>query len=269
MLANSMINRGGPSFMAYIMGETSAGPAEIAGAFAAARDSFDFLELNTMIDGLDAKIPGSLQNKLYAGLQRLLRWTTVWFLRHEELGDGLQQLIERYRDGLTKVNASLSKTVPASDLKEMQERQEELEKQNVPAVLAKKLASHRFLQRAPDIVKIAERTGAGIEMVAAVLFASGSDLSIERLVEEGNALRARDLLERQAINRLRAQVFESHRGIVTRIVKEKMSWSDWREKNQARANSVVEAMDTILASKPFDIARYAVAQGTLADLAQR
>jgi NAD-specific glutamate dehydrogenase len=118
-------------------------------------------------------------------------------------------------------------------------------------------------------VKIAERTGAGIEMVAAVLFTSGSDLSIERLVEEGNGLRARDLLERQAINRLRAQVFESHRGIVTRIVKEKMSWSDWREKNQARANSVMEAMDTILASKPFDIARYAVAQGTLADLAQR
>ncbi len=32
---------------------------------------------------------------------------------------------------------------------------------------------------------------------------------------------------------------------------------------------VIENMDTILASKPFDIARYAVAQGTLADLAIR
>ena len=29
MLANSMINRGGPSFIAYVMGETSAGPADI------------------------------------------------------------------------------------------------------------------------------------------------------------------------------------------------------------------------------------------------
>jgi len=156
------------------------------------------------------------------------------------------------------------------------------------AQLAIEAATYRFFQAAPGnggrsighlhlhaaavagcSQSIAERTGAGIEMVAAVLFASASDLSIERLVEEGNGLRARDLLERQAINRLRAQVFESHRGIVTRIVKEKMSWSDWREKNQARANSVMEAMDTILASRPFDIARYAVAQGTLADLAQR
>jgi glutamate dehydrogenase len=151
----------------------------------------------------------------------------------------------------------------------MQERQAELENQNVPAELARKLASHRFLQRAPDIVKIAETTKTGIETVAAVLFATASDLGVEKLIEEGNALKARDLLERQAINRLRAQVFENHRGIVTRIVKDKMDWPQWREKNHERAASVIEAMDTILASKPFDIARYAVAQGTLADLAQR
>ena len=269
MLANSMINRGGPSFIAYVLGESSAGPADIAAAYAVARDSFDFLELNTLIDGLDAKVPGALQNRLYAGLQRLLRWTTVWFLRHEKLDDGLQQLIERYRDGLAKVEAVLGKTVPPADLEAMQARQSELEKQGVPATLAGKLAGHRFLQRAPDIVKIAERTGAGIETVAAALFATASELGVERLIEEGNALRARDLLERQAINRLRAQVFENHRGIVARIVESKMDWADWRAKNEARASAVIENMETILASKPFDIARYAVAQGTLADLAIR
>jgi glutamate dehydrogenase len=199
----------------------------------------------------------------------LLRWTTVWFLRHEQLDQGLQQLIGKYRDGLAEVDAVLAKTVPEADLKEMQDRQSELEKQGVPAELARKLASHRFLQRAPDIVKIAETSGASIEMVAAVLFGTASDLGVERLIEEGNALRARDLLERQAINRLRAQVFENHRGIVQRVVKDKASWAEWREKNQTRATAVVQNMDTILASKPFDIARYAVAQGTLADLAIR
>ncbi|TMJ38497.1 MAG: NAD-glutamate dehydrogenase, partial [Alphaproteobacteria bacterium] len=269
MLANSMINRGGPSFIAYVRGESSAASADIAAAFAVARDSFNFLELNTMIDALDAKVPGAVQNRLYAGLQQLLRWTTVWFLRHEKLDDGLQQLIERYRDGLAKVEAVLAKTVPAVNLVQMQERRSELEKLNVPAPLAGKIASHRFLQRAPDIVKIAEKSGASIEAVASVLFATASDLGVERLIEEGNALRARDLLERQAINRLRAQVFENHRGIVRRIVDGKMAWAEWRERNKARADMVIENMDTILASKPFDIARYAVAQGTLADLAIR
>jgi glutamate dehydrogenase len=269
MLANSMINRGGPSFMAYISGETSAEPSDIAAAFAAARDSYDFLSLNTALDALDAKIPGMLQNKLYAELQLLLRWTTVWFLRHEKLDQGLQQLIGKYRDGLAKVDAVLAKTVPEADLKAMHERQSGLEKQGVPADLARKLASHRFLQRAPDIVKIADTSGASIEAVAAALFATASDLGVEKLIEEGNSLRARDLLERQAINRLRAQVFENHRGIVQRIINGKMSWADWREKNQNRANAGIQNMETILASKPFDIARYAVAQGTLADLASR
>jgi glutamate dehydrogenase len=267
MLANSMINRGGPSFIAYVMGESSAGPADIAAAFAAARDSYDFLALNTAIDALDAKIPGALQNRLYAGLQLLLRWTTVWFLRHERLDQGLHQLIGKYRDGLAQVDAVLATTVPEAAVKEMQDRQSELEKQGVPPELARKIASHRFLQRAPDIVKIAETSGAGIEAVAAVLFATASDLSVERLIEEGNRLRARDLLERQAINRLRAQVFENHRGIVARIVNSKTDWPEWRDKNRARANAVIENMETILASKPFDIARFAVAQGTLADLA--
>jgi glutamate dehydrogenase len=193
----------------------------------------------------------------------------VWFLRHEKLDQGLQQLIAKYRDGLAEVDAVLAKTVPEADLKEMLARQSEFEKQGVPAELARRLASHRFLQRAPDIVKIAEKGGADIETVAGVLFATGSDLGVEKLIEEGNALRARDLLERQAINRLRAQVFENHRGIVQRIVDGKTNWAEWREKNQARANGVIQNMATILASKPFDIARYAVAQGTLADLAIR
>jgi NAD-specific glutamate dehydrogenase len=105
-----------------------------------------------------------------------------------------------------------------------------------------------------------------VRVVALLNFAY---FGVEKLIEEGNSLRARDLLERQAINRLRAQVFENHRGIVQRIVDGKTSWAEWREKNQARANAVIQNMATILASKPFDIARYAVAQGTLADLAIR
>ncbi|MGE3875172.1 MAG: NAD-glutamate dehydrogenase, partial [Parvibaculaceae bacterium] len=137
MLANSMINRGGPGFIAYVMSESSAEPAEIAAAFAAARDSYDFLALNTAIDALDAKVPGALQNRLYAELQLLLRWTTVWFLRHEKLDQGLQQLIGKYRDGLAKVEAVLAKTVPETDLRAMEARQSELEKRSVPAELAR------------------------------------------------------------------------------------------------------------------------------------
>ena len=58
-LANSMINRGGPSLIVRIADQTGAAPAAIASAFAAVRDSYGMTALNAAIDGLDNRIPGN------------------------------------------------------------------------------------------------------------------------------------------------------------------------------------------------------------------
>jgi glutamate dehydrogenase len=267
MLSNGMINRGGPSFVALIAGETAAKSSDIAAAYAVARDSFGFLDIAAEIDALDARIPGSVQNGLYAELQRLLRGATIWFLRHEKLADGLEDLIGRYRGGLDAVEAALPDTVPEADLAGMAARSSELVNAGVPEAAAARIARQRFLARAPDVVKIAAESGAGIPSVAAALYGSASELGIERLIAEGLRLKARDLLERQAINRLMAQLFATHRAIVGRIVAGEGGFAGWRSRNAELFASVTGTIETILASKPFDIARFAVAQGTLTDLA--
>ena len=71
-LANSMINRGGPSLVVRIADQTGASAASIAAAFAAVRDSYGMTALNAAIDALDNKIPGKLQLELYAAVQDLL-----------------------------------------------------------------------------------------------------------------------------------------------------------------------------------------------------
>ena len=58
-LANSMINRGGPSFVVRIADQTGAAPAAIAAAFAAVRDSYGMTALNGEIDALDNGFPAS------------------------------------------------------------------------------------------------------------------------------------------------------------------------------------------------------------------
>ena len=267
MLANGMINRGGPSFVALIAGETAAKSADIAAAYAVARDSFDFLDMAGEIDALDTRIAGSVQNGLYADLQRLLRSATIWFLRHEKLGDGLEDLIGRYRKGLDAVEAALADSVPEADLAGMRAHSSDLVKAGVPEQTAARISRQRFLARAPDVVKIAAQSGAGIPAVAAALYGSAFELGIERLIEEGLRLKARDVLERQAINRLMAQLFSTHRAVVTRIVAGEGGLAGWRERNDERLANVIATIETVLASKPFDIARLAVAQGTLADLA--
>jgi glutamate dehydrogenase len=267
MLANGMINRGGPSFVALVAGETAAKSSDIAAAYAVARDSFGFLDMAAGIDALDARVPGSLQNGLYADLQRLLRGATIWFLRHEKLGEGLEDMISRYRKGLDAVEAALTSSVPEPDLNGMAAHSRDLVKAGVPEETAARIARQRFLARAPDVVKIAAQSRAPVPAVAAALYGSAYELGIERLVEEALRLKARDLLERQAINRLMGQLFATHRAIVTGIVAGEGGLAAWRERNGERLGHVTQTIETILASKPFDIARFAVAQGTLADLA--
>ena len=112
-LANSMINRGGPSLVVRIADQTGALPAAIAAAFAAVRNSYDMPALNDEINALDGKVPGKVQLKLYAAVEDLLLDRLVWFLRNADLSKGLAGVVEHYRDGITALTNALDKALPA------------------------------------------------------------------------------------------------------------------------------------------------------------
>src|SRR5262249_17974167 len=113
-LANSMINRGGPSLLVRIADQTGASPASIAAAFAAVRDSYGMTALNGEIDALDNIVSGKLQLELYRAVQDLLLDRLVWFLRNVDLGQGLAGIVEHYRDGIAAVEAALDTALPAA-----------------------------------------------------------------------------------------------------------------------------------------------------------
>ena len=122
MLSNSMINRGGPAFVTRLAEETTASVAEIAAASALARDSFRLRALNTAVDELDNKVEGRVQTELYLDVQRLLKWATIWYLRHENLSGGLESLITRYERGIDEVAGQLVDFVPAEAQDEVKAR---------------------------------------------------------------------------------------------------------------------------------------------------
>ena len=66
VLANAMINRGGPAFVERHGAATSANAGQVAMAYAAARDVYGLTELNDGIDALDGKVAGDVQLALYA-----------------------------------------------------------------------------------------------------------------------------------------------------------------------------------------------------------
>ena len=110
-LTNSMINRGGATLIVRIADQTGAASASIAAAFAAVRNSYDLIELNSEIDALDNKISGKVQLDLYAAVQDLLLDRLVWFLRNVDLTQGLEKIIGHYREGIAQVEAALDKAL--------------------------------------------------------------------------------------------------------------------------------------------------------------
>ena len=125
-LANSMINRGGPSLLVRIADQTGASAASIAAAFAAVRDSYGMTALNGEIDALDNKISGKLQLALYQAVQDLLLDRLVWFLRNVDLTQGLASIVAHYRDGIAAVEAVARRRAAGSGRCRAREREAEL-----------------------------------------------------------------------------------------------------------------------------------------------
>ena len=270
-LSNSMINRGGPIFVSRLAEETGRDTTAITRAFVLARDAFDFVALNDLIDAQDNVISGKLQIELYLDVQTLLRRATIWFLRNEPATETLDKQVKRYRDGIAELRTRLKQVLPAAAAQRVSERARELVDLGMSAEGAERQAQLRYLQRAPDIIYVATRTGRPIADVAQVLFESIIDLGIDRLVIGANAIEATTFVERIAINRIIDTLFQTHRAIVSAVflgsTKGKGGWQAWADKRSTTVKRIRSSIDEFAGDKTSGLAHLSIAATQLAELA--
>jgi glutamate dehydrogenase len=217
-LANSMINRGGPSLIVRIADQTGAAPAAIASAFAAVRDSYGLTALNNAIDELDNGIPGEAQLKLYAVVQDLLLDRIVWFLRNVDLARGLGDVVTHYRDGIAAVEATLDTVLSEDAARARSLRMQELVKIGASEELASRIANLAALAAAPDIVLVADRTRRPMREVAATYFAAGNFFRLDRIIGAASAIPTADYFDRLALDRARDAIGDAERRLAAAMV---------------------------------------------------
>jgi glutamate dehydrogenase len=224
-----------------------------------------------LVDGLDAKVISAVQTALYLDLQLLVRRAAQWFLRNADLTGSLAETAERYRTGIDAVAGLIDRVLPDAGHASIGERRLRIERQGVPGEAAARLAGLSFLARAADVVQAAARSGASLESAARALYGSAIGLGIDRLIAQADRMTAEDFYERLAINRVIDQVFLSHRTITAQIIAASKSpgnpWTQWCESRGARVEQAQKRIHGLLADKNFGLAKLAVAQGALADLA--
>ena len=268
-LANSMINRGGPSLIVRIADQTGAAPAAIASAFAAVRDSYGMTALNTAIDGLDNRIPGKVQLDLYEAVQDLLLDRIIWFLRNADLTKGLADVVTHYRDGIAVVDAALDGALSEDALSARAARRQELTEAGVPDELAGRIGNLAPLTAAPDIVLVADRTGKALGEVAATYFAAGTFFRLDRIATAASNIPIADYFDRLALDRARDSIGDAERRLTAAMVGNGVAGVGAVEAWVAPRKSEVERIRMAIheiANSGLTLSKLAVAASLLGDL---
>ena len=217
-LANSMINRGGPTLVVRIADQTGASVDRIAGAFAAVRDSFGLTALNTAIEELDGKIAGAAQLTLFVAVQNLLLDRIVWFLRNVDLGQGLAGIVAHYQSGIAAVADALERIAAGRTRPRPAPRgRPTLAAEGVPDALARRLADLPALAAAADAVLIADRTGKPVVEAAQTYFAAIAYFQLDRVVGAAGDIKVADYFDRLALDRALDAIGDAMRRIAAEV----------------------------------------------------
>jgi glutamate dehydrogenase len=269
MLSNSIINRGGPSFVARIADETGADAAEIATAFAAVRDSYRMTDLNGEIDALDARVSGKVQLSLYAAVQALLLDRVIWFLRNAPLKRGLADIVSHYRAGIEETEKKLDAILPADARESFESRAAALVSARVPAALARRIARLPLLAAATDVILIADQAKKPVEDAVESYFAAREFLRLDSLVKAAHDIDAPDRFDRLALDRALDQIAASERRLAATMLasgkKGKDALNAWIEPRRGEAERVRARIQEI-AGSGFTLSKLTVAASLVEDL---
>jgi glutamate dehydrogenase len=270
-LTNSMINRGGATLIVRIADQTGASAAQIAAAFAAVRNSYDMVALNSEIDALDNKIAGKVQLDLYAAVQDLLLDRVVWFLRNVYLGQGLETVIGHYRDGIAQVAAALDGALSRQAGAARDARFEELAKVGVPDALARRIAGLAVLKAAPDIVLVADRAHKPVAEVTATYFATEAFFQLDRVIGAVPGIVATEYFDRLALDRALDSIGDAERRLTAAMVCNGASGAgavdEWVKPRKTEVERIRAAIHEI-AGSGLTLSKLSVAASLLGDLAR-
>lgn len=267
MLANSMINRGGPLFVYRLADETGANVSSIAAAYALARDSFSLGALNSEIDMLDNKVSSEVQLDLYLTLQDLLREMTILYLRNNSADGRLSEEVERFRSGIATLESASSKILPPGLQKIVGHEQSALSSKGVPKSLAEKIAHLKFLKQAPNIITVAQQTSSSLELSATIFFKVGQLLQISDLIDQADKLDILDYFERLARDKQIDSLTTTQRGLTANIlIGSKGDLAAWQDDNAEPLRRTKDALRDVFASGSLTLAKLAVASGHVREL---
>ena len=272
VLANHAINRGGPGFVVSVCDATGNSPDEVVKAALVTRDALGLTALWDKIDALDAKIPGRTQNRLYAIVSEVYSTMTRLLLETGLVKGPVGDAVTQLSTAVAAAGPVFKKTVPALLRQHFDDQIAVLVEAGAPSALATEVVNLQTMQLLPEILLIAERTGADFATAMRGFFAVSEAFRIGRIVENAGRIQTTDHYDSLALTRSLDRIGQARRQIVCAALashgKEAQPVDAWIATDKTRVERIGKELASIVDSGEPSISKLAVAAGLLGDLAQ-
>ncbi|MGB3833421.1 MAG: NAD-glutamate dehydrogenase [Mesorhizobium sp.] len=273
VVANDLVNRGGPSFVNRLEEATGRSAADVVRTFALVRDGFNLPSLYAEIDALDNRIDGQLQLDLYQMVSRLIFVTAGWYLKNDTSTAPLAARIAQLREAREALEPKLLAVLPQYTRARIEAKRQELSQAGTPERLAERLALADVAELVPDIALAARQAGADMAAAAKAFFAASEAFRIARIEDALHSISPSDYYDQLALSRAADTIGTARRGITVAALTGHGDAADpvaaWLEAGGERIGTIRERLQALTEGGDITVSRLSVAAGLMSDLTAR
>jgi glutamate dehydrogenase len=218
IMANSLINRMGPTFIKSTMKKTGMSCADIFKAYIIVRDIFQLRPLWDQIEALDNKVPAEVQLRAMLEISKLAEFAIIWFLTRYGRDLDLCKNISDFQSHIDEISKNIDKLVSGNLKNLIEMRTNTHENDGLPKALSKKIAILPTLSSSLDIVRIALEQNTNISETAKIYFTLGQRFHIDWLRQQARYKESSNNWDREATSGLIDQLFSCQAGLTSRII---------------------------------------------------
>jgi len=264
-VANTVVNRTGPSFINTIAERTGESPAAIARAYLVCRQVFGLAELWSGVEALDNSVPADVQTEMQLEILDLIMRGTIWFARHESRGDEIGKIVSAFQPAVARLDNGLDSILSPALKKTRDKKASQYIARKAPKALAQRIANLDALAPACDIVRIAAGGHFEPEAVATVFYGIGDRFGFDWLRASAMGIARGDQWQKSATAGIVDDLFATQTRLVTRIM-DVSGGADlapaiieaWAEANGHAVNRVTSMITEIKAGPSVNLAKLSV-----------
>lgn len=265
-VANSIVNRMGPTFIQSRMDATGADCANVVRSFLVAREAFGLRPLWDRLEGLDGKVPAQVQLQAMLDIRETADRAVTWFLTRLGRAPKLGTDIPAFTREVEKLRANIETILPANLKALVQQRRESGLAAGLPKDIAQDVAILPVLSSAFDIIRVSMDRKTDITATARTYFETGEYFYIDWLREGAENIPATDRWSQESRNGLIDQLYSCQSSLAIRILKDLGTAAGkgktveaWVKGHSDEAAHVSTLLGTIQSSGGLDLAKLMIA----------